>query len=260
MQLFKYPDGSITGEKWFEHNGVNVSKKVLVKKVDEDQSEWCARLWDVYGVRPARYDMTGYDPATQLPGIPDETVDSNGFLVISFPSSVNKEKCWCTSTKEVLYLDSGETIPGTHTSLEPPSDSFAFWDGDSWEIDLVAKKDHKKTEIQEEKKRVRDGGVTVDGVLFDTDIPAQVAYGNFARKLSSDSTYESLVWKASAGVYVTMNATKLAQVEAAGEQLLADVFTWQKTQDEAVDAATTATEIEAVSTEYVSPGVDLSNK
>lgn len=110
----------------------------------------------------------------------------------------------------------------------------------------------KLAAIQTEKVMARDGGFTVGGVFFDSDLSARVAYQELAGKLAADPSY-STQWKASEGVWVTMDAVLFAQVAAAGEAHISAVFTWQAAREQEVAnavAAEDADALAAVSTSY----------
>lgn len=76
-----------------------------------------------------------------------------------------------------------------------------------------------------EKKAMLDAGFMVDGTLFDSDTNARLAYAELAMALQADPVYTT-PWKASDGVWVTMNAELYAQVYAAGKEHVQSVFAW----------------------------------
>lgn len=101
----------------------------------------------------------------------------------------------------------------------------------------------KTTAIQTEKCKIRDAGFEVDGVLFDSDQAARLAYMEFALSLAQDASYVEHTWKASEGVWVSMDAALFANVKAAGAAALKAAFDWQKARDAEVatiQAAVTA--------------------
>lgn len=100
--------------------------------------------------------------------------------------------------------------------------------------------------IQAEKNRARDGGFPVGGVLFDSDAGARLAYLELENKLSSDPTFTTS-WKASDGVWVTMDAALYSQVKAAGTAHIAACFAWQAAKEAEVAAALTVAAVNAVS-------------
>ena len=112
----------------------------------------------------------------------------------------------------------------------------------------------KKAAIQEVKKKVRDGGVIVDGIRFDTDIMARVSYQDFAAQLATDPYWTIADWRASDGVFVTMDAALYERVAVAVKTLSANVFAWQRAQEDRVDAvadpATAMTELGKICMDY----------
>lgn len=87
------------------------------------------------------------------------------------------------------------------------------------------------------------GGVFVDGVLFDTDIPARVAYQELAFLLQRNPT-ETVQWKASAGVWVTMTAALFEKLQTAFRQHLETVFSFYRRFCSDVENATTEQDLE----------------
>jgi FMN phosphatase YigB (HAD superfamily) len=114
---------------------------------------------------------------------------------------------------------------------------------------LEQAKADKLAAIQTEKSRARDAGFFVDGVLFDSDSAARVAYLELAMRLQAEPTF-STAWKASDGVWVTMDATLYAQVKAAGTAHISACFAWQAAREVEVAAAQTVAEVQAVSAVY----------
>lgn len=116
---------------------------------------------------------------------------------------------------------------------------------------LADKKPAKLLLLQEEKVRVRDGGITVNGVLFDTDKSAMDAYTRTAVFVfQADPTAVIPQWKASEGVWVAMDMATLQQLIPAGLANESAAFAWQQAQEAKVRAATTQEELDAVSTTY----------
>lgn len=107
---------------------------------------------------------------------------------------------------------------------------------DRWDAALLTAEANKKAgAIQAEKVRARDAGFLVDGVLFDSDQSARISYAELAPRLSSDPTFTT-PWKASAGVWVTMDAALFARVQAAGTAHIRAAFAWQEARDAEVAA------------------------
>ena len=104
----------------------------------------------------------------------------------------------------------------------------------------------KLAAIQAGKVAARDRGVEVNGVLFDSDLAARMAYNELAIHFQQNPDF-STGWKASAGQWVTMDAALFAQVMAAGEAHIQACFAWQAAREMEVAAAQTVAEVEAVS-------------
>lgn len=116
---------------------------------------------------------------------------------------------------------------------------------------LADQKPAKLEALQLEKVRVRDGGIIVDGVLFDTDKSAMDAYTRTAVFVfQADPTAVIPQWKASEGVWVEMTYPLLQKLIPAGLYNESAAFAWQKQQEALVMAATTQEELDAVSTTY----------
>lgn len=132
---------------------------------------------------------------------------------------------------------------------ETPKVGDLYEDGNFF-YNLHVMKEKKRAVIQEEKKRVRDSGVVVNDILFDTDGGARMEYNSFALEIMNDPEYTVENWKASSGEYVTMNGELFQQLKVTGGSLLLNVTSWQKQRDALVDAAQTIEDIEAINTNY----------
>jgi len=99
--------------------------------------------------------------------------------------------------------------------------------------------------INNGKNTALDGGFTHNGVLFDSDSKARLAYLEFAHKLSTSPLY-STPWKASTGQWVTMDATLFSALQPAYEQHIQACFAWQAAREMEVAAAVSAGSIEGV--------------
>ena len=138
-------------------------------------------------------------------------------------------------------------------AIEPKA--VAVEDGIAWqEFDVVpmpveSAKNALLELVQKEKVRVRDGGFDIDGVHYDSDLPARMSYNELAIRLQQDPEYTT-PWKASEGQWVTMDATLYASVVTHGEAHMTAVFTWQAQKEAQINACTTIEELEAVSATY----------
>ena len=112
---------------------------------------------------------------------------------------------------------------------------------------LTDAKVKKLNNINESKNTALDGGFLHKGVLFDSDIKARAAYLELAYKFGQDSTYVKEGWKASTGVWVTMDAALFAALQPDYEAHIDGCFVWQHAREAEVAAAQTVAEVEAVS-------------
>lgn len=164
-------------------------------------------------------------------------------------------------TKALREFADYAPVPESYTVTPPPAPSkgkVVYWKGRWVVADEYPKppqpclediKAAKLNAIHAEKNRARDAGFTVDGVLFDSDTQARVAYLELEMQLDRDPAY-SVQWKASEGLWVTMNAELYAQVKAAGQAHIENCFAWQAAREAEVEAAATVDEVRAVSEGY----------
>lgn len=108
-----------------------------------------------------------------------------------------------------------------------------------------ALKKEKLAEADAKKKQLRDGGFELNGILFDSDFGARMAYAELGIKFSQDPTYSTL-WKASTGQWVTMDATLYQQIASAGEAHISGVFAWLAGVQAAIAAAETVADLLAI--------------
>lgn len=124
---------------------------------------------------------------------------------------------------------SGMTVRETEWRESQP-DRFQLVDGEWSEIDgcleartqanIAELKAQKMLEIQREKCGIRDAGVVVDGILFDTDAAAQGMYTQTLMMMQMNPGFVVEGWKASPGVYVNMDQTMLMSVLMAWKDLI----------------------------------------
>lgn len=103
----------------------------------------------------------------------------------------------------------------------------------------------KRKAVQQEKCRLRDSGVIVDGILFDTDAGARLAYLELSTQFALDSTFVT-EWKASTGQWVTMDAALFEKVIEAGKLRISELFTWQSKLDAQITIALATNNKEAL--------------
>lgn len=124
------------------------------------------------------------------------------------------------------------------------------WDGETLtpphvDVDIPALAQAKLTAINDGKNTALDGGFVHDGNVFDSDSKARLAYLELSLKLSQDATY-STPWKASTGVWVTMDAALFAALQPAYEAHIQGCFAWQAAREMEVADAVAAGDIEAL--------------
>lgn len=124
------------------------------------------------------------------------------------------------------------------------------WDGSQLiaphaDVDINDRAAAKLTAINNGKNATLDGGFIHDGVLFDSDSKARLAYLELSLKLGQDAAY-STPWKASAGQWVTMDAALFAALQPAYEAHIAGCFAWQAAREQEVAAAVAAGDVEAL--------------
>lgn len=104
----------------------------------------------------------------------------------------------------------------------------------------------KLVEVQAEKVRVRDGGMLIDGVLWDTDSQAQAAYQRFFIGLSSNPGLVISNWKASREAVRTMDAQMFQKLMVAWQVHEAGCFAWQDQKDALLRSAHAGGNLEAL--------------
>jgi hypothetical protein len=90
-------------------------------------------------------------------------------------------------------------------------------------------------QINAEKNRRRDSGFVVDGVLWDSDYAARLAYAEMAARFAAapDCTVH---WKASAGNWVMLDNALFDRVRTAAETHIAAAYEWQRQQEESLSS------------------------
>lgn len=129
-----------------------------------------------------------------------------------------------------------------------------IWDGETLtpphvDVDIDALVAAKLTAINNGKNAALDGGFVHDDKLFDSDSNARLAYLELSLKLSQDPTY-STPWKASTGVWVTMDAALFAALQPAYEAHIQACFAWQRQKEATINACQTIEELEQVGVSY----------
>lgn len=106
-------------------------------------------------------------------------------------------------------------------------------------------KSQKLAQVQTKKNELRDAGFLVDGVLFDSDIAARVAYSELGMQFMNNTEF-STSWKASNGVWVTMDYELYQKVMIAGKTHIESCFMWQANKEIEINAATTIDDVNAI--------------
>ena len=158
----------------------------------------------------------------------DNALSSHGFLQITDPGCPDYDPAWQTIRR------GGEVQGDVYVKLY-----------DVLERDIEDVRAEKRAQMAAAKNAARDAGFEIDGVLWDSDYHARIAYAEVAQIIASDPTYTA-AWKASEGVWVTMDAATLALIQAAGRTHIETCFVTYATRLAEIDAATTAENVAAI--------------
>jgi len=123
-------------------------------------------------------------------------------------------------------------------SLDVISNTFA-----PMSLDKV--KSIKLSDADTKKKQLLNAGFEVNGILFDSDINAEIRYTQLALQFSSDPTY-STPWKAANNEWVTMDAILIGQVQAAFKAHLDSVYGWLAGKQQEINDAETIDALNAI--------------
>lgn len=85
--------------------------------------------------------------------------------------------------------------------------------------------------LNSEKRKIKTEGVTVEGVKFDTDEESRIAYLELMIKFMINPEYTVNDWKASDGVWVTMNKSMFDKLVTAWEARLTSLFSFVKVKE-----------------------------
>lgn len=108
----------------------------------------------------------------------------------------------------------------------------------------------KESAIRQEKIVAKSKGIVVDGILFDTDDAARLSYIEFMLKQMINPSYTVSEWKASEGVWVTMDAILFGKLMTAWEARLTSLFSFVKTKENELKSKNTVKAIQVIDTEY----------
>ena len=112
----------------------------------------------------------------------------------------------------------------------------------SWPLNLEDSKRELLSRVQDIKKSNLNGGFIIEDVLFDSDLAARTAYLELGFKISKNLDF-STPWKASDGVWVTMNSQLAENLQVAYEGHIQNCFEWQATKELEIHSATTIEEL-----------------
>ena len=107
----------------------------------------------------------------------------------------------------------------------------------------------KLVELQAEKVRRRDAGLTIDGIQWDTDAAAQVMYTQFAVELLSNPSVVVADWKASSGVFAPMDAATFQRIRAAWAGHCTSITSAQRRKEAEIQALSAVADVEAYNCE-----------
>ncbi len=108
-----------------------------------------------------------------------------------------------------------------------------------------SKVEEKLQRINDAKNTALDGGFMLNGILWDSDAKARLAYLELVTKLNDGPTYTTY-WKASSGNWVNMTAELFQQVKAAYEAHVNACFMWQAMREQEVALAVANGDMEAL--------------
>ena len=105
-------------------------------------------------------------------------------------------------------------------------------------LSLENRKIKKLQELKNKKKIMLEQGFTVDGVLFDSDINARIAYHDFESLLRVQDTFK-IDWKASNTEWVVMDKVLFEKIKVTLTEHMQNIFAWCKTKQEEISSAPT---------------------
>jgi len=102
------------------------------------------------------------------------------------------------------------------------------------------------SKLVEEKRKIKSEGLLIDGVLFDTDEYSRLAYMELMFKFIMNPAYVVNDWKASEGVWITMNKSIFDKLMTAWELKMTSLFTFVKMKEIEVKSKETIEDLKAV--------------
>lgn len=140
-------------------------------------------------------------------------------------------KYWADATGVfICAADEGWTPPAGAVEVPTaPEDARDVWRDGKWNASARIREALREA-ISARKNAFRDGGFVLDGVRWDSDPAARLAYAELAQRLAADPAFTTR-WKASEGQWVDMGAALFAQVYSAGATHIAAAFAWQESEE-----------------------------
>lgn len=135
-------------------------------------------------------------------------------------------------TAELYYIAPGleHTLPAGAVlvaTARPTPDAVLLAEG-TWLVDI---RPTLLEDIMSRKNAFRDGGFDLDGIRWDSDPSARIAYAELAQRLATDPGFVTR-WKASNGQWVTMTHALFTRMYEAGAAHIASAFAWQEAEEE----------------------------
>ncbi len=151
--------------------------------------------------------------------------------------------------------------PNLSTSEKPPSvknGGYCVFYGGKWVVKSPIIEKPKEEDVIKlvtealikEKRDVKQQGVLVDGILFDTDDAARLSYIEFMLKLLQNPFYSVKDWRASGDTWVEMNGVLFNKIIAAWELRQKSLYTFLKEKEEELKSKKNIEELLSVSLKY----------
>lgn len=113
--------------------------------------------------------------------------------------------------------------------------------------DLTLLAIEKVNKIKEERDKALSSGIIVDGIKFDTDEKAILAYMRFIIATILNPSITIPDWKASDNTWVTMDAYLISKILTKWLQVEPAAFSWQKNKLAEVQSAYQSSDVTALS-------------
>lgn len=102
------------------------------------------------------------------------------------------------------------------------------------------------SKLAEEKRKIKSEGITVEGILFDTDEYARLAYMELMFKFIMNPLYVVADWKASEGVWISMDKSMFDKLMTEWELKMTSLFTFVKTKEAEIKSKSTVETLKGV--------------